>query len=130
MDKHKNVLRVYFDGSCYLCAHEIEIYRAKDTENRLEMVDISAPAFDAKLEGVSSKEVRRVFHVRDKDGNILKGVNAFVAIWRELGVLGLLVRLSEYQLFKCVMDLAYSAFAVVRPLLQKRKKCETGVCEL
>jgi len=39
-------LQIFYDGSCSVCATEVERYGRKDRDGRLILVDISALGFD------------------------------------------------------------------------------------
>jgi predicted DCC family thiol-disulfide oxidoreductase YuxK len=130
MNLEPNRLKVYYDGACILCSREIDHYRKKDTEQKIEYVDISAPYFDAAEEGLDPVAVNKYFHVRTKDGDVITGVSAFNAIWEELGVFKLLSIMSKLRYSRKAMDLGYVVFSKVRPWLPKRKDCENGSCQI
>ena len=62
-----------YDGACYLCNMEMDIYRKKDPNQILDLVDISQPHFDASSLGLSEKEVNLHFHAETWMGNGTKG---------------------------------------------------------
>lgn len=114
---------IYYDGKCHLCSREINGYRKKANANRLDFVDIASKQFDPALEGLDAKEVQRVLHVKRCDGSLVRGVDAFIEIWRTLGILGWLAFLAEHQPTRVFFKGGYVAFARLRPFLPK-KKCE------
>lgn len=125
----ENKLTVYYDGACYICAHEISLYRRRDKKNNIIFKDISEPQFDVKAEGLNRSEIVRVFHARLASGELITGVDAFMAIWENIESLNFLARLAKFRMLRLVLDLGYKVFVIVRPLLP-RKKCETNACEL
>ena len=121
------VIEVFYDGACIICAREIDFYRRKDTDNKIAFIDISLPTFDAARQGLDSGEVNRVFHVRNRSGNIEKGVDGFISIWRELDSLRFLARLARFGVIRLILEIGYKGFVILRPYLP-RKKCDGAVC--
>jgi predicted DCC family thiol-disulfide oxidoreductase YuxK len=80
-DRPEFPVQVLFDGSCSICAAEMNIYRSRDHGGRLVFVDISSPKFDPAPYGISLKECRDVMHCIDGNGRIYRGVEAFRVIW-------------------------------------------------
>jgi len=120
---------IYFDGLCHLCSREIEMYRVKDTNQSIRFVDISSSQFDPTLEGLNPEQVHKVFHVKDESGNILQGVEAFIAIWDRLSIFKPLSFLAKQTLTRPLFDFGYTLFAKVRPYLPKRQ-CSDGRCHI
>ena len=127
--KYKKVSLLY-DGACYLCNLEMDIYRKKDPKKLLDLVDISQPQFDAKKWGLSEKEVNLHFHARDHDGNWHKGVDAFIKIWETLGIYKPLSLLASNGISRPFFLVGYEVFARIRPHLPGRKKCATDNCKI
>lgn len=121
-------LTVYFDGACVLCSKEIDLYRKRDQKNAIVFVDISAQTFDPKKEGVDVTYVKKVFHVKTSDGQLLTRVDAFVAIWDAIGTFRPLSKAAKSRIFRPLFDLGYSAFSIARPYLPRKKSCENGAC--
>jgi predicted DCC family thiol-disulfide oxidoreductase YuxK len=126
-----NRVAVFFDGGCPLCSREIEHYRKKPRSSQIDWIDIDKPGFDAKLHGLDPEKIHARFHAKNQDGIILEGVDAFNAIWHELGILKPLSWAAESRLTRPVLDLGYSVFAWARPYLPRRKgdDCDTDRCD-
>lgn len=120
-------VQVFYDGSCHLCSREIDHYRRQDSSGKIDFVDISSPGFEAKKFGLDSEKVKIHLHVRDKNGQIQTGVDSFVAIWQELEILQPMIFLAQTAPFRQIAKVGYSVFAVLRPLLPK-KKCDENGC--
>lgn len=78
-------LTVYFDASCSLCNNEIQNIRIHDSARRLILVDCSAPGFDDapyRADGVTRKAMMECLHVRNSQGEWIKGVSAFELLYR------------------------------------------------
>ncbi|MFO7767317.1 MAG: DUF393 domain-containing protein [Pelovirga sp.] len=126
-------LQIFFDGSCRVCSAEMENYRRKNPDNRLEFIDISADDFQPEKHGRSLGEFMSELHVRDADGNFATGIDAFIAIWQAFP------SYSGWRLAAALLGLpgvnsvsrsGYRLFARYRHLLPRRdRKCDTGTCD-
>ena len=123
-----NKLKIFYDGLCPLCSKEIDHYRKKDLENRIDYIDIASPGFDATAEGLDPETVHKTFHAKKADGTIIEGVDAFIEIWRTLEVFKPLEYLATSKVARPAFDLGYKAFAKIRPLLRK-DECTTDYCQ-
>jgi predicted DCC family thiol-disulfide oxidoreductase YuxK len=125
MNSQKTKLKLYYDGACHLCSREIEGYLKKDPNQFLMPIDISGPDFDPEKDGIEVEKANKYFHVKKTTGEILDGVPAFAAIWDTLEILKPLSWFSKTSLGSFAMGSAYKVFAEIRPLLPKRRGCET-----
>ncbi|MEI6805885.1 MAG: DUF393 domain-containing protein [Myxococcaceae bacterium] len=114
---------IYFDGACHLCSREMQNYRIREGSQNLHFVDIAASDFDANTVGLDPKKVQAVLHVQRRDRTYVTGIDAFAAIWRELRIFPILIFLVEHQPSRLLFAIGYRAFAAIRPLLPKRKRC-------
>jgi predicted DCC family thiol-disulfide oxidoreductase YuxK len=134
LQKPEFPVRIFYDGSCSVCATEIERYGRRDREGRLELVDVSDPAFDPAPLGITLDEFMYQMHVIDRRGRVYRNVEAFWAIWQAfpastlLGFLGKLITLPGVH---AVARLCYRIFARTRKYLPKRRdNCSTGSCRI
>ena len=112
----------------------MEQYRKRNSQNRLQFIDISGESFCAEEFGKTKAEFMQQLHVRDADGNYTTGIDAFISIWN------VYPSGSPYRLFSALIGLpgvelfsrfGYRLFARYRHLLQRKKRdCETGSCNL
>lgn len=127
-------LRVFYDGSCSVCATEVERYGRKDQDGRLILVDISAKDFDPHPFGITLAEFMYQMHVIDRSGRVFRGVEAFWAIWQAFPsstLLGLCGKLIILPLVNPLARLVYRMFAGIRGYLPKRpKSCASGSCRI
>ena len=121
-------LSLLYDGACYLCDMEIKFYKRRDKENQLDLVDISEPSFNAEDWGLDQDKVQLHFHARDQEDTWHVGVDAFVAIWRCLGINSMLVGLATNSKTKPLFQVGYKAFANIRPFLPRKNQCTDGTC--
>ncbi len=127
-------LYVFYDGSCAVCASEIEHYQRLDRENRLILENIALPGFIAAAHGISREDFLYQLHVIDNGGRVYRGVEAFWAIWQAFpsstlyGLLGTAIMLP---LVNPLARLCYRCFARIRGYLPKRQDvCDSGSCRL
>jgi predicted DCC family thiol-disulfide oxidoreductase YuxK len=115
-------LTLYYDGACQLCSREIRYYYGlPGAKERITLVDIAGPDFDAGATGLDPAAVNQVLHVKLPGGEVRTGVDAFVALWQALPQCRWLARLARVPLFNSFLRFGYRGFAKVRPLLPKRK---------
>ena len=127
-------IRVFYDGSCAVCAAEIEHYRHQDHGGRLVLVDISSADFKPELYNISLQAFMYELHVIDRKGKIYKGIEAFWAIWQAFpastlyGMMGTLITLPVVN---PLARLCYKGFARIRGYLPKTKAgCADGTCRI
>lgn len=123
-------LKVFYDGSCYVCSTEMFVYMRKEHGGRLEFVDISDPAFNPREYGISQDEFMYQMHAIDRGGHVYRGVDAFRAIWQAFpgsAWYGFLSGLTTLPVVGPLARLAYRAFARFRRYLpRKRAVCSIG----
>lgn len=82
-------LTVYYDASCPICASEIDAIKAHDTRDRLNLVDCSAQVMADTApanSGIDRAALMQAIHARDADGNWLRGVDVFAAVYGAVGI--------------------------------------------
>lgn len=126
-------LRIFYDGSCVVCAGEVEHYLRQDKGAHLIAVDIAAPGFDPAVAGFPLTELMYQLHAIDNSGRVYRGVESFWAIWQAFpastlyGFLGFTIMLP---FINPLARLCYRIFARLRPYLPKRHNCDSGSCSL
>lgn len=117
MNTHKSLI-VYYDGACPLCRREIAFYRKRRGAERIDWRDVSEAAGGDIAPGLSTCDARARFHVRDSDGALYSGGDAFARLWRVLPAFRLAGWLARYQPFRWGLNRSYDAFLKIRPRLQ------------
>jgi len=122
---------VFYDGECPLCRREIEMLRRKDKRSQIVFTDFSSDEFDYDRVGLDYTTLMSQIHGRDKDGNMVTGVEVFRRLYTALG-LGWLVAPSRWFPISLFLDAAYRVFAKSRLLLTGRRNhfaaCSSGHC--
>ena len=109
---------IYYDGSCPLCATEIRHYRDQDTEQELAFVDVSETGVLLPPD-LSRQQAMARFHVMSRDGQLIDGASAFVAVWASLPKWRWAARAATLPGAMRVLDMAYSVSLLVRPAISR-----------
>lgn len=113
----KPLFTVYFDGSCPLCRREIALYRRLPQASHIDWLDVSS---GAELGGtLRCEEAMARFHVRDRQGRLFSGAQAFSQLWRQFPGWRWLGYLSAWPPLSWGFELAYRLFLPLRPWLQR-----------
>ena len=77
---------IFYNGSCSICAPEIRMYKKIITNenvegsNQLDFVDISVSVPDE----FSQEDMLKRLHAKLPNGDIVSGVPAFIALWKQV----------------------------------------------
>ena len=110
MPATRDVLTIYCDGACPMCALEVDMLRRRDREHRLRWVDISAPGFDAAAHGFAHRDLDAVIHGVRADGSVVRGLDVLHVAYGAAG-LGWLVAATRHPWLRTPSDAAYRLFA-------------------
>ena len=111
-------ITVYYDGECPLCDREISFYRRRTSGDAVRYVNVCGAeagdlGTDLDVQGALAR-----FHVRDEDGALESGAQAFGRLWLATPGLAWAGKLIRLPIVSRIADRAYDAFLVVRPYLQ------------
>ncbi len=123
---------VFYDGACAVCNAEMQILRGWDRSQRLHMIDIAAPDFDAHAWPVSGADLNALMHIRLPDGTWLNGMAAVRQLYRSVGR-GWMLAFTGWPLLAGLFDRAYAWFARHRlPIssLIGLRRCTDGACRI
>ena len=112
-----DALTVMFDGACPLCRREIGLYQSLTPLENVAWLDVSDAT--ANLNPSDQVQYMARFHVRQKDGSLLSGAAAFVALWLTMPGWRWLGRFSRLPGVTPLLELAYRGFLHLRPTLQR-----------
>jgi predicted DCC family thiol-disulfide oxidoreductase YuxK len=115
-------ITVFFDGSCPLCASEIDLYDRADCLQSLCFVDVSSDGFLGDAQITKAQALGR-FHVRLPDGRQLSGAKGFIEVWRVLPSWHWMTKLAERPGVATVLELLYRLFLPLRPLIAACMRC-------
>lgn len=105
------MLTVYFDSQCGLCSKEIRYYQDIAPENRFEWKDVAQHHQELTAQGITFEAAMYEMHAIDDKGKVVKGVDAFIAIWSEIPKFRWLARVISLPAIKPLGRLLYWAFA-------------------
>lgn len=118
-------LLVFFDGGCPLCRREISHYRRLGRGGEIQWIDISRPAPELAVAGISPADAMAAFHAyHTGDRRLYSGVPAFIALWQRLPGYRYLAWTATRLHLVGVMQWAYRPFAAWR----LRRRCRDRVC--
>jgi predicted DCC family thiol-disulfide oxidoreductase YuxK len=115
-------LTVLYDGACPLCRREIGIYRGLKANTPVCFADVSDAAFPllpALPPGTTREQLLARFHVRGRDGRLLSGAQAFLALWAALPGWRWLAWAGRVPGAAWAMERTYRLFLRGRPTLQR-----------
>ena len=71
-------VRMLYDGGCPLCEREVDFLRSRNTEGRIDFVDIDSDEFDASWNrGIGFEQAMASIHAIRADGSVISGVPVF-----------------------------------------------------
>lgn len=123
---------IFFDGLCRACSMEIDHYRKQKGSESFEFQDITERSFKAEDFGLDPFLVHKVMHVQDPKGNMYQGVDAFIAIWKQLPRYQKLSIWAQNPWVRKILNLGYNSFVIIRPYLPRKKDdcSDSPYCEV
>jgi len=111
--------RILYNNRCPICRAEIRHYEAKAARigAALKFVDLNTTDLDSWA--LTPDQAKRRMHARLPSGEIVSGIPAFAAIWREFPKLRWLARLVMTPGLHGVADMLYNR--VVAPALYRKQ---------
>ena len=107
-----------YDGACPLCRREIGIYRGLQPTTPVCCSDVSDAALPLPP-GTTREQLLARFHVRSRDGQLLSGAEAFLALWAALPGWRWLAWMGRLPGAAWAMERTYRLFLRWRPMLQR-----------
>jgi predicted DCC family thiol-disulfide oxidoreductase YuxK len=123
---------LFYDGLCPLCTKEVAWLKRWNRHSRLGLQDIHATDFDPHAYGKTHGELMAEIHGVDAEGHVIKGMAAFRATYRAVG-LGWLLAPTGWPVLKPLFDHIYVLFAKHRIRLGVYlggSPCRDGQCKV
>ena len=108
--KAKHVL---YDGKCGLCKKEISYYQSIAPTDKFNWVDITIKKNLSEYPSINLREALLSLHVVEGE-QIKSGVDAFIAIWSELGHFKILAFFIKLPVIYQLASFSYRLFAKYR----------------
>jgi predicted DCC family thiol-disulfide oxidoreductase YuxK len=106
--------KVYYNSACPICNAGIKNQRKRMEAcglKNIEWIDINTNP-DAALEtGASLNQIRERLHVKDTNGQLSIGLDAFTHLWSQTNRQRWLAKLLQILVFKQASRLTYNLFA-------------------
>ena len=107
-----------YDGSCSLCALEINQYKKITPNGQINWVDVSLADFTPPA-GQSKQALMQRFHVIKPNGDLISGAAAFVYIWEKLPGWRRLAAFAKVPGVLNLMEFTYKKFLKILPKVQR-----------
>lgn len=115
-----------YDSQCPLCRKEIRHYQRIDRQQKIDWQDLFAPDLSLTRFGITHEAAMKVIHCVDRQGQVHRGVAAFLIVWELLPGYRHLARIIIRLRLQGLLDRCYYWFAARR----YRRRCRSGYCML
>ena len=112
-------MKVYFNNSCKICKAEIDLYK-KEKIQEIDWIDITGNEIAEKEPSKSNKELLRRLHVKE-DEKILKGAEAFLAVWKKIPKYKFLYNFFKLPIIFTLFSFFYEIIAFFLYLKNKKQ---------
>lgn len=123
-------LTIFYDGTCPICAREMQALKQRDKENLIKLVDIYSDEFSL-YPHIDANKASTILHALDQDQKLLLGLDVTHRAWQLVGK-GWLYAPLRWPGIKLLADWCYIKFANNRYTISKwltgRRKCDNGQC--
>lgn len=132
LNRKNNEADPFFDGTCPLCAMEMQQLTAADHNHQLTLVDIYQPHFSQQYPHIVPIKANNILHAQDEHGRLYLGLDATQRAWNTVGKKPW-VNVLRIPVIRPIADWCYLKFARHRYRIswlltgQKRKQCERCV---
>lgn len=100
-----------YDGECPLCRREVNHYIAIDKQQRVEWVNIHEHPERLRELNLNLAAAMARLHAIDADGQLVRGVPAFMVVWTQLPFYRVLPPIIRFFRVESLLDKAYGRFA-------------------
>ncbi|QBF30959.1 thiol-disulfide oxidoreductase DCC family protein [Thalassococcus sp. S3] len=116
MEQNPNDTRVLYNANCPVCSFEIGHYEAYASQKALPLRFEDLNETDLAPWGLTRDEAARRLYVF-KDGKLLSGISAFLAVWQDMPRYRWLARLVDMPVIRPLAERVYDH--VLAPLIYR-----------
>lgn len=102
---------VYYNSACPVCRSGVAAQQGAMGSCEIEWIDVHANPEAVRALGIDIEAVREKLHVRDEDGRVQVGTDAFATLWSRTRGLRWLARLLAWPRVRALAQRGYDAFA-------------------
>ncbi|MFT6327010.1 MAG: putative DCC family thiol-disulfide oxidoreductase YuxK [Crocinitomicaceae bacterium] len=115
---------IFYDGSCGLCKREIAHYQKLDKLGLIEWINIISAQDELKDNGIRFVDAMAIIHGLNERGEVVRGVDNFMMIWRKLPQYSWLARVISGLRLQPIIQWCYLHFANWRFKRRMAEGCE------
>ncbi|MGB0341997.1 MAG: thiol-disulfide oxidoreductase DCC family protein [Parvibaculales bacterium] len=112
------LLEVFYNGDCSICGPEIEAYKKLAMRHNIKTLTFTPIGSGLLPDGYARDTLLARLHVRVQGGEMLVGVAAFIALWRQLPYFVWLARALDWVPMRPLAGLVYDR--MLAPFLYQR----------
>ena len=113
--------KVYFNSACPVCRAGVASQRGKMASCQIEWIDVHSNPESVEEVGAELEQVRERLYVRDAEGNLHVGADAFTTLWRDTPGQRWLGRFTALPGIRSVLRVIYNLFARLLYRWNRRK---------
>lgn len=102
---------VYYNSACPVCRSGVAAQQGAMGACEIEWIDVHANPDAVRALGIDIEAVREKLYVREADGRVHVGADAFGALWSRTRGLHWLARLLAFPRVRALAQRTYDAFA-------------------
>ncbi len=119
------MITVFYDGKCGICSKEIKYYKKIAPFGLFRWHDITKVPQELNDIGVSLSHGLRLLHVKNNNGIVFTGLDAFIIIWKHLKGWRILAIIISFPIINQLANLLYKLFANWR--FNRLKHCQVAL---
>jgi predicted DCC family thiol-disulfide oxidoreductase YuxK len=105
------MISVFYDDRCPICSREIDYYKKISPSSVIKFCGISHHLNTLEKNKISYKESLKIIHAINKEGQIFRGVDAFVLIWQQFTGWRWFAKFVKLPVIYQVIKALYNIFA-------------------
>jgi predicted DCC family thiol-disulfide oxidoreductase YuxK/quercetin dioxygenase-like cupin family protein len=130
-DLFEEDLNLLFDSKCALCRWEVESLTSLGAAGKIRFSDVEDPEYEKSAPGnggITYAEAMSSIRAVRSDGEVLRGLDAFVACYEAVGV-PILGAVAKLPILGALIRFGYDAFATIRTDLTRGRRLSDLVGE-